>query len=409
MNILYLCHRFPFPPRRGGKIRPFNMIRHLTEAGHQVTVCSLARSDDEAQDGEGIAPYCDGYEIGQVNGTVQFLRMLVRLPTGTPSSMGFFYSKALHKQVQGLLDSRSWDLIMVHCSTAAQYVAHVENVPKILDFGDMDSQKWIGYAQYKPFPLSLGYLLEGRKLLASEKRLAQRFDICTTTTLGEWQTLQRYGLQVDTDWFPNGVDCSYFCPGDGTYDPDTISFMGRMDYYPNQECMLRFCQDVWPLLLAQCPTLKLLIVGADPSAAIRRLGTLEGVRVTGSVDDVRPHVRGSALMVAPLNIAHGTQNKILEAMAMGVPVLTSSVAARGVDARAREHFLVADSPQAQVRAILDVVRHPRERQRLAQAGRARMQSSHAWSSSMQRLDDIIARCLRNFHSKHLSQHLERAA
>ena len=163
------------------------------------------------------------------------------------------------------------------------------------------------------------------------------------------------------------------------------------------------------MLRAQRTTLKLLIVGADPSAAIRRLGTLEGVRVTGSVDDVRPHVRGSALMVAPLNIAHGTQNKILEAMAMGVPVLTSSVAARGVDARAREHFLVADSPQAQVRAILDVVRHPRERQRLAQAGRARMQSSHAWRSSMQRLDDIIARCLRNFHSKHLSQHLERAA
>jgi polysaccharide biosynthesis protein PslH len=398
MNILYLCHRFPFPPKRGGKIRPFNMIRHLTEVGHQVTVCSLARSTGEAQDGAGIAPYCQGYEIGRVNAGVQVLRMLARLPTATPSSMGFFYSSALRRQVQGLLDSHAWDLIMVHCSSAAQYVAHVHNVPKLLDFGDMDSQKWMDYARFKPFPQSLGYWLEGRKLLACEKRLAECFDLCTTTTLGEWQTLQGYGLQGDTDWFPNGVDCDYFCPSDAAYDPDTISFMGRMDYYPNQECMQRFCQQVWPLLKAQRPTLKLRIVGADPSPAIRRLGTLDGVLVTGSVDDVRPHVRASALMVAPLQIAHGTQNKILEAMAMGVPVLTSSVAARGVDACANEHFLVADSPQAQLRAILDVIHHPRERRRLAQAGRRRMQSSHAWARSMQRLDGIIERSLRNFHT-----------
>jgi polysaccharide biosynthesis protein PslH len=405
MNILYLCHRFPFPPRRGGKIRPFNMIRHLTQAGHQVTVCSLARSREEAQDGQGLGAYCDTYAMGQVNPTVQCLRMLARLPTTSPSSMGFFYSGALQQQVQALLGSRKWDLIVVHCSTAAQYVAHVHDVPKLLDFGDMDSQKWIGYAQFKPFPLSLGYRLEGHKLLACEKRLAQRFDLCTTTTLGEWQTLQGYGLPVDTDWFPNGVDCDYFCPTDGTYEPDAISFMGRMDYYPNQECMLRFCQQVWPLLLAQRATLKLQIVGACPSGAIRRLGALAGVSVTGAVPDVRPYLRGSALMVAPLQIARGTQNKILEAMAMGVPVVTSSLAAGGVDACANQHLVVADSPQAQVRAILDLVCHPRERQRLALAGRARMQSSHAWAHSMQRLDAIIARCLRNFHT----HRLERAA
>ncbi len=405
MNILYLCHRFPFPPKRGGKIRPFNMIRHLTGAGHQVTVCSLARSSHEAQDGEGIAAYCDGFEMGHVKGSVQLLRMLARLPTRTPSSMGFFYSAALDAQVQGLLQSRQWDLIMVHCSSAAQYVAHVQDVPKILDFGDMDSQKWMAYAQFKPFPLSLGYQLEGRKLLAAEKRLAQRFDLCTTTTLGEWQTLQSYCLPVDTDWFPNGVDSSYFCPTDNAYDPDTISFMGRMDYYPNQECMQRFCREVWPRLQALRPTLKLLIVGAEPSYAIRRLGALPGVTVTGSVDDVRPYLRASALMVAPLQIAHGTQNKILEAMALGVPVLTTSVAARGVDAFSKEHLLVADTPEGQVRAILDVIRHPRERKRLARAARQRVLAQHSWAGSMQRLDAIIARCLRNFHSRQL----ERAA
>ena len=400
MNILYVCHRFPFPPKRGGKIRPFNMIRHLTAAGHQVTVCSLVRSDDEAAEGRGIAEHCAAFEMGPVNDAVQWARMIVRLPVPTPSSMGYFYSGALARRVRELLASRKWDLIFVHCSSVAQYVEHVTDVPKILDFGDMDSQKWLEYANYKPFPLSLGYRFEGYKMLAAEKRLARRFDLCTATTRAEWETLNNYGTGAVTDWFPNGVDAQFFSPGTDAYDPDTISFIGRMDYYPNQECMARFCRDVWPLLKARRSSLKLLIVGADPSPEMRGLGELPGVTVTGSVPDVRPFIRGSALMVAPLAIARGTQNKILEAMGMGVPVVTSTVAAGGVDAVAGEHLLVADSPEDIAQAILRIVEQPAERDRLAQSGRARVLSHHAWSESMKRLDGIIARCTADFHKTH---------
>jgi sugar transferase (PEP-CTERM/EpsH1 system associated) len=393
MKILYLCHRFPFPPKRGGKIRPFNMIRHLTARGHEVTVCSLARSREEAEEGRGIAPHCARFEIGMVSNPVQTLRMVTRLPVLTPSSMGFFYSPDLARQVDTLLRTQRWDLIFVHCSSVAQYVEHVRDVPKVLDFGDMDSQKWLEYANFKPFPLSLGYRLEGAKMLAAEKRLARKFDLCTATTRAEWETLEGYATGVATDWFPNGVDAEFFCPADEPHAPDTISFVGRMDYYPNQECMARFCAETWPLLKVRRPDLKLLIVGADPSPAMRRLGELRGVRVTGSVPDVRPWVRRSALMVAPLAIARGTQNKILEAMAMGVPVVTSTVAAGGVDAEAPAHFLVADGPQETAAAILRILGNPAERARLAAAGRARMLSHHAWSHSMQRLDAIIARCM----------------
>ena len=237
----------------------------------------------------------------------------------------------------------------------AQYVEHVRDVPKILDFGDMDSQKWLAYANHKPFPLSWGYRFEGAKMMTAEKRLARRFDVCTATTRAEWQTLEDYATGASTDWFPNGVDSDFFCPGTEPYDADTISFVGRMDYYPNQECMSRFCDHVWPLLRARRPAMKLLIVGAEPSSAMRRLGERPGVTVTGSVPDVRPYVRKSAVMVAPLAIARGTQNKILEAMAMGVPVVTSRVAAGGVDAEAGIHLVVADSPQEQVEAIIKLL------------------------------------------------------
>ncbi len=394
MKILYVCHRFPFPPKRGGKIRPFNMIRHLSQ-NHQVTVASLARSDDEAREGEGIAPHCAAFEMARVSNPVQVARMVVRLPTTVPSSMGFFYSPTLARRIRELLRGTRFDLIFVHCSSVAQYVADVQGVPKILDFGDMDSQKWLEYAQSKPFPLSLGYWLEGSKMLREEKRLAARFDLCTATTRAEWETLRGYGVDVPSDWFPNGVDADFFAPDGTAYDPDTISFIGRMDYYPNQQCMADFCANTLPLLRAERPNIKLTIVGADPSPAMRKLGELPGVTVTGSVPDVRPHVRASAAMVAPLTIARGTQNKILEAMAMGVPVVTSSVAAGGVDAKGEEHFLVADTPADCARAILRILDNPAERNRLATAGRERMLSNHAWPNSMRRLDGIVERCLAN--------------
>lgn len=396
MNILYLCHRFPYPPKRGGKIRPFNMIRHLQSSGHQVTVCSLARSAAEAEEGRGIAPHCTAFEMGHVREPAQWARMIVRLPLVTPSSMGYFYSPELARKVRTLLAAQRWGLIFVHCSSVAQYVEHVRDVPKILDFGDMDSQKWLEYAHYKPFPLSWGYTLEGTKMLWAEKRLARRFDLCTATTRAEWETLESYRTGAATDWFPNGVDAAFFSPTDGAYDADTISFIGRMDYYPNQECMARFCRDVWPLLKARRPGMKLLVVGADPSPEMRRLGDLPGVTVTGSVPDVRPYIRGSALMVAPLAIARGTQNKILEAMAMGVPVVTSRAAAGGVDAEAEQHFLVADGAQATADAVLRIVENPAERTRLAHAGRERMLGHHAWPHSMRRLDAIIERCVGEF-------------
>jgi polysaccharide biosynthesis protein PslH len=368
------------------------MIRHLG-LRHEVTVCSLARTEAEAADAEGIAAHCARFFVHRVNEPLQILRMVARVPTATPSSLGYFYSTSMARQIHRLLAAERFDMIFVHCSSVAQYVAAHSGTPKILDFGDMDSQKWFEYARCKPLPVRAGYRLEGMKMLAEEKRLAHRFDLCTTTTRGEWETLESYGTGAPTDWFPNGVDSEYFAPDGDGYDADTISFVGRMDYYPNQECMLDFCANTLPRLRHGRPNIRLTIIGAEPSLAIRRLGQLPRVTVTGSVPDVRPYVQRSALMVAPLNIARGTQNKILEAMAQAVPVVASGVAARGVDANPGEHLLVANTPDEYEAAIMSVLDNGNERARLAAAGRARMRSHHDWVLSMRRLDTIIERCL----------------
>jgi len=363
-----------------------------------VVVCSLARSDSETAEAHGIAPHCAQFHVAQVDNRLQSLRMVATLPTPITASASFFHSPALQRTIDRLLAEQSFDLIFVHCSSVAHYVQHVRHIPKILDFGDMDSHKWLEYANYKPFPLSLGYWWEGKRVLAEEKRLARRFDLCTATTRAEWETLDGYRVTDSTDWFPNGVDSNFFAPAGEPHDPDTIVFIGRMDYYPNQQCMFDFCAEVLPLLRAQRPSLQLQIVGADPSPAVRRLGQLPGVTVTGSVPDVRPYATRAALTVAPLRIARGTQNKILEAMAMGVPVITTRVAAGGVDAVPGEHLLTADTPEQTCAAILSVLNDPAERARLARAGRERVLSHHAWPSSMKRLDGIIQRCCETFRS-----------
>ena len=403
MRILYVCHRFPFPPKRGGTIRPFNMIRHLAQS-HDVTVCSLTRSDEQTRAAQGIAAHCSAFHIGQVDDRIQTLRMIATIPTPITASASFFHSSRLAGTIRGLLAQRPFDLIFVHCSSVAHYVSRVHGIPKILDFGDMDSQKWFEYVRHKPFPLSAGYWWEGTRLEAEEKRLARRFDFCTATTRAEHRTLLGHGIETPSDWFPNGVDSTYFAPPEnGTYDDATIVFVGRMDYFPNQQCMVDFCTQVLPLLKARRPDVKLRIVGAEPSAQVRRLAEIDGVTVTGSVDDVRPHIARAALTVAPLRIARGTQNKILEAMAMGVPVVCSSVAAGGVDAVPNEHLLTADSPAEQCAAILRILDDQAERHRLSAAGRARVLTSHSWPNSMKRLDTIIDRCIAGYRTRSLLQ------
>jgi sugar transferase (PEP-CTERM/EpsH1 system associated) len=389
VRILFICHRVPFPPKRGGKIRPFNIIRHFTQEGHRVTVASLARSARELDESSGLAEHCERMMIEVISKPLAAAHMLARLPTLAPSSFGNFYSPPLARRVRRELASKHYELIFGHCSSVAPYVAGVQGAVKILDFGDMDSQKWREYARYKPFPISAGFWLEAVKLERAEARLARQFDLCTCTTRAELATLQSVAPGVRSDWFANGVDSGFFQPVSG-YDPNLIVFVGRMDYYPNQQAVREFCVEILPRLRTHRPALRFEVVGAEPPPAILELGNLPGVTVTGSVADVRPYVTRAALSVAPLTIARGTQNKILESMAMGVPVVCSVQAAAGVDAIAGEHLLTASGAEEYASAIRSILDSPAVRERLAAAARERVLTYHAWASSMRRLDNLVA-------------------
>lgn len=352
---------------------------------------SLVETKAEQAEISGIEAYCHEYIAQKMNRPLAWFKAALCLLTTIPSSMGYFHSRKLGQRIKNLIHENKYDLTIVHCSSVAHFVLRSNNnSAKLLDFCDMDSQKWLAYARYKPFPLSVLYWLEGVKLQRAERLLAKKFDCSSVATEFELETLKTYQSGKQSFCFPNGVDTEYFSPADREYDNNKICFIGKMNYYPNEKCMLEFCQSVFPKLREKYPQLILSIIGSNPTEKILALGDRDGIEVTGRVADVRPYVQSAALSVVPLSIARGTQNKILESMAMGVPVVCSDVAVKGIDALPERHVLVASNSSEYIKQISRVLDNAVERERLSGAGRDRMLSHHRWEIAMKKMDSQLA-------------------
>jgi polysaccharide biosynthesis protein PslH len=391
MKILFICHRFPFPPNRGGKIRPFQMIRHLSKK-HSVVVASLAHTKQEVEEGAGLKQHCQATIAEVLPSSSRWLRASGKLLSGAPSSAAYFWSPQLDQRIREAWSAQKFDVVMVHCAFVAQYAMNLQGGFRILDFGDMDSAKWFDYARFRGFPLNLGYKVEALKLRRFEKKAAESFDRCTVTTRGEHEEYQTMGVPTACTVIPNGVDGEYF-QSRSSIPPASaapvIVFLGRMDYFPNVDGIAEFARNSFPQIRASIPNVELRIVGSNPDARVRSLGQIAGVSVTGYVPDVRPHLAEATVAIAPLRIARGTQNKVLECMAAGVPVVSSREAARGIQANPGEHLLVAEDAGSFARQVIELIQNKELQTRLATAGRRQVQSTHVWGESMKLLDGLL--------------------
>jgi len=391
MKILFLCHRMPYPPKRGGKIRPFNMIRHLARS-HDVTVATLARTAQERADGEELRRHCDDLHVGYVTGLGAWTRFGLFGLTGRPATFGYFYSPVLYRKVQRLLATGGFDAILVHCSSMGPYVASHRGGRKVMDFGDADSEKWLEYAKTAAAPLSWAFRAEGKRVRDAERRLGDHFDAGSVNAPRDREVLSAY-VRSPISVIPNGVDLEYFqsarSSGPG-YVPNRIVFTGNMSYRPNVEAVCHFVADILPGIRREIPDAQFYIVGMDPSPAVRRLADGDRIVVTGRVDDVRPYFDSAAVAVAPLRVARGLQNKVLEAMAMRVPVVASPAAFAGIHAAAGHDLLVAEEPEGFSRAVITLLRDPAARERFAAAGITCVTTNHNWSQLLERLEDLVA-------------------
>ena len=392
-DLLFLAHRVPYPPDKGDKIRAWNMFRHLAQTHRMHLGCFI----DDPADWEHLPTLramCADLACFKLDPRRARLKALLRLRAGQPLSLGYFHDRRLQHWVDAKLADPAIERVFVFSSAVAAYAMHAKNAMRVLDFVDVDSTKWTTYAAQARNPMRAVWAREGRTLLAFERQAAAAYDHSLFVSEHEWQHFLSLAPEAAnrTGWVSNGVDLAYFSP-DLTFAPPfepsgaDLVFTARMDYRPNIDAADWFARSILPALQLVRPAARFWIVGAAPTAEVKELGTLPGVQVTGRVPDTRPYIAAADVVVAPLRIARGIQNKILEAMAMARPVVATPEAFAGVRATPGRDILLASGVDDTVQHIIDVLdgRHAT----LGAAGRYAVETAHQWPVTLRLLDRLF--------------------
>ena len=401
-NLLYLVHRLPYPPNKGDKVRSYHLLKHLSRR-HRVFLGTFLddRSDEVYVDT--VRAICPDLHVVRLRPHTAKLRSLAGLLTHQALSLRYYRDAGLQEWVSRTLASHEIDTTIVFSSVMAQYVSSSSGStppPMLVDFVDVDSAKWTQYAVNRKWPLSWLYRREGERLLAYERAIAVRAQRSFFVTENETALFRKMAPESADriDVISNGVDADYFSPdpalnspfaGTGArVDEIPLVFTGAMDYWPNIDAVTWFVQDILPGLLQAWPQLRFYIVGRSPSPAVLGLAS-SSVVVTGTVADVRPFLQHAAVVVAPLRVARGIQNKILEAMAMARPVVASQSCVEAIDARPGEELVPATDASDFVREIDALLKVPARATAVGLSGRQRVLESYSWDAHLGRLDKYL--------------------
>jgi sugar transferase (PEP-CTERM/EpsH1 system associated) len=389
MRILYITQRVPYPPNRGDKIASWNAIRYLS-GRHSVHVAALAESEEELSHAEELRR--QGFEVDVALHRPYQARMggLKALAAGIPLSVGYYRSRQLLDKLSALAARASFDVVVAFSSSMGQYAGCFPGTPLVADFVDLDSRKWELYAELRAWPRSAIYSLEERRLLEYERILAGRAACAIVRTEAERADCLRLIPGARFEVVSNGVDLEHFRPGPGGGRLPNVVFTGIMDYFPNVQGARYFCEEIFPLVRSAVPGATFTIVGARPHRSILCLRRMEGVAVTGRVPDTRPYLANAAVAVAPLLVARGVQNKVLEAMAMGKPVVATSAACRGVDGAAEgDGLLAADGPEEFARNVVRILETPSLGEEIGARGRRFVERRYVWDEQLAQLENLL--------------------
>lgn len=395
-EILFLCHRIPFPPDRGDKIRSFHMLERLRAIApvHVGTFADDARDRDFAADMARLT----ANQCVLMRGRSRIAAGLTGLARRQPLLVALFDHPALHRWVAEVLAERPIGAVVAYSAQMAHFVPALPAGTRFLmDFVDFDSAKYAAYGAQGRGPMAWINRREGRALFDFERATARRADVCTFVSEAE-SALFRAATGEGPDkviTIENGVALDYFDPaasfapvdpGDGPL----LVFTGQMDYRPNVAAVDSFARQTLPAIRAARPDARFAIVGRNPSRAVLALADLPGVIVTGAVPDVRGWLAAADVVVAPLRIARGIQNKVLEAMAMARPVVASPQAAEGIDAADGAHLLVAADPAEEAAKITGLLADPARARALGMAARARVEQRYRWAATLAPLDTLLS-------------------
>ena len=393
-DLLFLAHRMPYPPDKGDKIRAYHVLRHLAKR-FRVHLGCFADDPEDLRYTAQLSELCESTCILPLNRTKALARGLAGLALGRSLSERYFRDARMTRFVAELVARVKPESIFIYCSAMAPYaMPYARDHRVLLDMVDVDSEKWRAYSKNANWPVSRLYEREARAMLRLERRAAMAFDRSFFVSRAEADAFLAQAPEAAEriGYFQNGVDLNYFNPARAAADPfragsAPIVFVGRMDYRPNVEAVEWFARDMLPAIRRRHSNAKFWIVGASPAARVTRLASVPGVHVTGRVPDVRPYLAHAACIVAPLHIARGIQNKMLEAMAMARPVVATPAACEGLSMVAGQDVLVAETPAEFVDAVSAVLSGAADG--LGAAARARAEGDYDWCGNLQVLDGLF--------------------
>jgi sugar transferase (PEP-CTERM/EpsH1 system associated) len=389
MRIFFVCQRVPFPPDRGDKITTFNEIRHLSTK-HEVHVFCLADGKRDLDNVPDLLGYARSVTAVPVIRWMSKLRALKALFVGKPLSVAAFNEPELHDAIRQKFGEVQPDLIMIYSCNVAQYAEHFAQVPRIMQFAELDSSRWGQFARRSRPPLCWVYAIEAQRFFSYEGHIARTFSHALVCTAAEQSDFERLIPGVPVSIVGNGVDLEYFRSKSIVKQAGSIVFTGVLDYFPNVDAVVWFCDEVLPIVQRQIPEAGLTICGSRPVAAVRRLAKRRGVIVTGRVPDTRPYMDKAEVFVAPMRMARGIQNKLLEALAMGLPCVASGAAARGTAVPDGEGILTADKRDEFAECVVRLLRDGTFRAQMAGKARAAVELSYRWETQLTNLDHVVA-------------------
>ena len=399
-TLLYLVHRLPYPPNKGDKVRSYHLLKHLQQS-HRVFLGTFI--DDPADEAylDTVRQLCPDLHVAHIAPRLAKLRSVLGLLDGQSLSQHYYRNAGLQAWVRQTLRAQRIDAIVVFSSVMAQFVDADCPVPMLVDFVDVDSAKWTQYAPEHRWPLSWLYRREGQRLLAIERAVAKRAKRAFFVTNNEVALFTQLAPESAgrVDAISNGVDAAFFAPDPAlplpfqteTPSPPFIPlvFTGAMDYWPNIDAVTWFVADILPALRQQWPGVCFYIVGRNPSPEVQALAG-PNVVVTGTVADVRPYLQHAALVVAPLRVARGIQNKILEAMAMARPVIAAQTCVQAIDARDGTELLSAHTAKDYIAQINTLLNSPERASHIGAAGRQRVLSRYSWQAHLAKMDAYLS-------------------
>ena len=406
MKLLYIAHRIPYPPNKGDKIRTFNEIKYLS-ASHEIHLACLADNPEDMQYKNNLKKYCRKVKIISLNTKFAKIKSLIALFSTTPLSVRYFYSGLLQTTINDWASVTQYDAVLCFSSPMAEYLFQSpalnpsinSNGPVlIMDFCDMDSEKWGQYANKSRFPLTFVYKVERKRLFKYEKHINNTFHHSVFVSQGEADLfIKLYTSAKKITAIPNGVDDDYFSPSSNFKHlksrPDKSSpvlvFTGAMDYYANIEGVTWFCNKILPMIKNEFPKIQFYIVGSNPGDRVKALANIENVIVTGWVKDIRPYYFFADICVVPLRIAAGVQNKVLEAMAMGKPVVTTAKALEGINAVTGEHIIAEDKSQNFANSVTMLLKKSEMRKKMGAKARQFVKQKYNWKTNISIFEHLI--------------------